>query len=302
MEYSIYKLEFHTGVHFGTGMLNESTYAFQADQLFSSLYIEALKLECATEFYEAVDTGRLLFSDAFPYLQQEYLIPKPMIYVKPLEQGISEQKKLFKKVKYIPIEMLDDFLNGTVQLHEDPMKGYGAFVQQTMANVRSEDETLPFRVGSFFYQDGCGLYLVVAYEGMDEKVLLENLLESLSYTGIGGKKSAGMGRFTLKVAKMPEIFEAHLKNKTSRQILLSVALPKENELESALDKASYQLLKRSGYVASVNYADEWKKKKDLYVFSAGSCFEQRFEGDIYDVSDSGKHPVYRYAKALFLGV
>ena len=218
MEYSIYKLEFHTGVHFGTGMLNESTYAFQADQLFSSLYIEALKLECATEFYEAVDTGRLLFSDAFPYLQQEYLIPKPMIYVKPLEQGISEQKKLFKKVKYIPIEMLDDFLNGTVQLHEDPMKGYGAFVQQTMANVRSEDETLPFRVGSFFYQDGCGLYLVVAYEGMDEKVLLENLLESLSYTGIGGKKSAGMGKFTLKVAKMPEILNT-FENKTSRQIL-----------------------------------------------------------------------------------
>ena len=101
---------------------------------------------------------------------------------------------------------------------------------------------------------------------------------------------------------MPEIFEAHLKNKTSRQILLSVALPKEDELESALDKASYQLLKRSGYVASENYADEWKKKKDLYVFSAGSCFEQRFEGDIYDVSDNGKHPVYRYAKALFLGV
>ena len=32
MEYSIYKLEFQTGVHFGTGMLNESAYTFCADQ------------------------------------------------------------------------------------------------------------------------------------------------------------------------------------------------------------------------------------------------------------------------------
>lgn len=44
MKYSIYKLEFQTGVHLGTGMLNESEYTFRADQLFSALYIEALKI------------------------------------------------------------------------------------------------------------------------------------------------------------------------------------------------------------------------------------------------------------------
>ena len=43
MEYEIYKLDFRTGVHFGTGMLNESVMTFYADQLFSALYIEALK-------------------------------------------------------------------------------------------------------------------------------------------------------------------------------------------------------------------------------------------------------------------
>ena len=59
--------------------------------------------------------------------------------------------------------------------------------------------------------------------------------------------------------------------------------------------------KRSGYVASENYADEWKRKR-IYMFFQRDRFEQRFEGDIYDVSDNGKHPVYRYAKALFLGV
>ena len=65
MKYSIYKLEFQTGVHLGTGMLNESEYTFRADQLFSALYIEALKLECEKQFYDCVKRGKLLFSDAF---------------------------------------------------------------------------------------------------------------------------------------------------------------------------------------------------------------------------------------------
>lgn len=64
MQYSIYKLEFQTGVHFGTGMLNESAYTFQADQLFSALYIEALKMNCEKELFDCVKNGKLLFSDA----------------------------------------------------------------------------------------------------------------------------------------------------------------------------------------------------------------------------------------------
>ena len=79
MKYSIYKLEFQTGVHLGMGMLNESEYTFRADQLFSALYIEALKLKCEKEFYDCVKRGKLLFSDAFPYLGKTYMIPKPML-------------------------------------------------------------------------------------------------------------------------------------------------------------------------------------------------------------------------------
>ena len=81
MEYTIYQLEFKTGVHFGTGMLNESACTFKADQIFSALYIEALKLNLQQQLYDAVKKGNLLISDAFPYIGQQYMIPKPMIYV-----------------------------------------------------------------------------------------------------------------------------------------------------------------------------------------------------------------------------
>lgn len=302
MQYSIYKLEFQTGVHFGTGMLNESAYTFQADQLFSALYIEALKMNCEKELFDCVKNGKLLFSDAFPYFGQQYMIPKPMLYVEPKVKGISEQKKKYKKIQFIPVEQLEDFLDGTMDLDGEIFKGYGTYMQQSMVNVRNNEETLPYRVGIFYFLENCGLYIIVAYESESEKTLAENLLEGLSYTGIGGKKSVGLGKFNLLRGKMSKCMQEHLERDSNKKILLSVALPRDEELECALNGASYQLSKRSGFVASSDYADEWRKKKELFVFVSGSCFEQLFEGDVYDVSDGGSHPVYRYAKSLFMGV
>ena len=85
-------------------------------------------------------------------------------------------------------------------------------------------------------------------------------------------------------------------------MLLSTALPRDDELENALLGASYLLERRSGFVFSEQYADDLRKKMVLYVFSSGSCFENRFEGDIVDVSDGGNHKVYRYAKPMFIGL
>ena len=110
MEYTIYQLEFKTGVHFGTGMLNESVCTFKADQIFSALYIEALKLNLQQQLYDAVKKGNLLISDAFPYIGQQYMIPKPMIYVEPINRGESKQKKAYKKMKCnAAIRFLDVF-------------------------------------------------------------------------------------------------------------------------------------------------------------------------------------------------
>ena len=302
MEYTIYKLEFQTGVHFGTGSLDDGTYTFHADQLFSAMYIEAMKLGKAQKFYEAVKSGELLLSDALPYIDKQYLIPKPMIYVQTDHQGESKQKKAYKKLKYFPVEKIDEFLTGNMNLETDPMKEFGQMRQQTMAHVRKEDDTLPYRVGAFYYTPGCGLYVVVAYKSDNELSMAEELLEVLSYTGIGGKKTSGMGKFDFRKGKPSKELDERLRKTSSRNMLISTALPMEEEMKQAMDGASYLLEKRSGFVASANYASEWRKKRDLYVFAPGSCFTNRFYGDIYDVSDGGNHAVYRYAKALFLGV
>ena len=56
--------------------------------------------------------------------------------------------------------------------------------------------------------------------------------------------------------------------KSDRYMLLSVALPLDEELENAMENASYLLEKRSGFVASSDYAEGVEKKEgSLCIYS-----------------------------------
>lgn len=304
MNYKIYKLSFTAPVHFGTGVLNESTIGLCADTLFSALYIEALKLGNAGEFYTAVKNQELLISDAFPFMDNNYFLPKPMIYVEPKENGNSRIKKQYKKIKYIPADKMEDYLQGEADPASCSLHTLGRENSQVMAFVRrgEKEETLPYRVGNYLFNDKCGLYIIAVFENEDVQYMLEELFESLSYTGVGGKRSSGKGRFEFKNGKASESISRMLTANTGCYMLISSALPKTDEMDDAIRNASYLMQKRSGFVYSEKYAEEQMKKRDLYTLQAGSCFTQQFEGDIYDVSENGTHAVYRYAKGLFLGV
>lgn len=303
MKYAIYKLEFTTGVHFGTGTLNESDIHFCADTLFSALYIEAMKLGTAEEFYDKVKNGQLLFSDAFPYLGEHYFLPKPMLHVEPRDKGNSTDKKFYKKLKYLLPEQFAEFFAGNLQKENCSLQELGKEEAQIMAAVRTEGEdALPYHLGNYSFSKGNGLYVIAAYQEEACKLMLEELFESLSYSGIGGKRASGKGRFVFRYGKHTDLLVKMMEKKTGTYMLLSSALPKSEELDQALDNANYLLQKRSGFVNSATYADEQRKKRDLYTMQAGSCFRHSFQGDIYDVSHGGTHPVYRYAKAMFLEV
>ena len=79
MNYTLYCLEFINGVHFGRGNLDSSEITFHADTLFSALFQEALKMKKQDRFLKQVSDGKIIFSDAFPYIGKNYYIPKPMI-------------------------------------------------------------------------------------------------------------------------------------------------------------------------------------------------------------------------------
>ena len=303
MKHLIYRLRFSTPVHFGRGMLNESASCFSADTLFSAFYMEALKLGIEEELYTTARSGALCFSDAFPFLKERYFLPKPMLYVEPKDPGDSKEKKRFKKIQYVPAELLEDFFRGELHAEHCDLSELGEGSSQMRAAVsRSGDDTLPYCVGDFFFREGNGLYLIFALESDKEEKLIEVLFQSLSYSGIGGKRSSGKGRFSYERRELPGELQNAMTREGKRYMLLCSALPAEEELESALEGASYLLQKRSGFILSENFSPEQQKKRDLYTFRSGSCFRNRFQGGVYPVNEGGAHPVYRYARGLFLGV
>ena len=166
----------------------------------------------------------------------------------------------------------------------------GHFEMKVSAAVRGEEETQPYRVGCYYYNEGNGLYIILGYSDTGAIRLVEELLESLAFSGIGGKRSSGLGRFGLHRGKLPSNVLTRLEGSGKRYMTLSVSLPTDNEMEDVLDNAEYLLCKRSGFVASEQYAMEQQRRRDLYVLQAGTCIGKRYNGDIYDVSDKGGKP------------
>lgn len=309
MEYKIYKLHFNTGVHFGKNSLEDTDYTICADTFFSALCQEYLKqgadkLKC---FLEQTLEGKLAISDLFPFIGDTYYLPKPMIRIeRNEEQGDSTLKKMYKKLTYVPAHLLEVYLRGEIDVKaesEKLKKELGSRMVSVKSTIRGEEQTKPYRVGTYYFKPQSGLYVIIGYD--DEEILwdIEDCMSALGLVGIGGKRSSGLGRFELQHGTVSDDICRRLVSKQGKKYMsLSGCLPKEEELDKALDGASYLLVKRSGFVESEYYAKEHRRKKDIYILQSGSCFENRFAGDIYDVSDGGGHKVYRYAKPMFLEV
>lgn len=306
MKYGIYKLVFPQGVHFGDGTLDHSTGTFEADTLFSALAHEALRNggNCFVRFLAAVQNDEVVFTGGLPYIGQELMLPKPMILFESRNsEDSSTEKKAYKRLKYIPLSKFARFAAGEMTVDEIKTIGNpGIESTRTIAAVNGLDETMPFRVGTYSFFKDNGLYVIYGYLSDDVKQMFESLLEQLSYEGIGGERSSGLGRFELHTASIPEELLNRLSGSYDRYMLMSVALPTEQELDEVINGASYEMKKRSGFVSSQTYSDTNLRKKDLYVFSPGSVFPKLFKGDIVDVSSGGNHPVYRYARAFMIGV
>ena len=307
MKYKIYKMKFMSAVHFGNRTLEDGEYTFLADTLFSALCQEAVKFgeDYLHEFYKKTKDGEILFSDAFPYMGKKYFLPKPMMKIEnDIHTGDSVIKKAYKKLKYIPADKFNDYLSGKFDvLNTENLDELGIHETKNVVSIRGKDETEPYRIGTYRFNEGNGLYFIVGYREEEGRFLIEDLLKSLMYSGIGGKRGSGFGRFELYSDHVPKVIENRLQQSEGYSMSLSICLPQKSELKEAMEEAEYMVVKRSGFVQSETYSNTYLRKKDLYAFKAGACFSHKFSGDIYDVSTKeGQHAVYRYAKPLFMEV
>lgn len=306
MQYQVIKLKFRTAVHLGDGGLTRGNNTFYADTLFSALCHEAIKLNNLDELVSAVKNNRIRISDGLPYIGDTLYIPRPYLVLDIQNAGDSVMKKTLKKLEYIPVNQLDNYLKGKLDIskeYEYFHQNFGTSSLIEKARIVEGDDAEPFAISVYQYKKGSGLYVCVGYESDNDYYMLTDLLVALSYTGIGGKRSSGYGKFEISLSKPEEsLLERLDNNQYSSYISLASAFPREEELEQVVSGASYRLIRRGGFIDSSTYAQNHQKKKDSYLMASGSYFEERFEGELFDVSHKGVHPVFRYAKPMMMGV
>ncbi len=315
----LYQLRFNTAVHFGGSESALSLYTsedfFRADTLFSALCHTALQLHGErglTRLLELAKNGELVLSDAMPWAGERYYLPKPYYAAQTARELPAEKRKAMKKLTWLPAERYDEYCQSlrTGEWFECEAVSTGTYSESTKAMVQEEGDALPYPVGLYWFRENCGLYFLAMLAEERDRAWLSELVSVLGVSGIGGKVSSGYGRFS--VVKEQDLsrtqdpgesclYEA-LTRTGSHSVLLTTALPREEELEAALDGAGYRLVRRAGFVASNTYADGPRKKQTQYYLSAGSVLSNRFSGDVYQVGVGGTHPVYRYGKPMFLGV
>lgn len=294
MSMKLYKMTFDHA-HFGEGQLNESQSSFDAARLYSALFLEAKKIGRADDFLSLSKESSFVLSDAFPYINGQPYLPKPIGYPKQKENSAENLKQLrqeakkVKKIQYIPLEQFADFLNRKADV------GLLANQQKKLAShdFATKKGIDPFEVGMTAFKSA--LYVLA-----DQSALFDLLMESLQYSGLGGKRTSGYGQFNLEILAVPQLLQQHL-NKSDANIYMSLttSLPTEIELEESMHDAYYIIKKASGFAYSEE-AGELLRKQDMYKFKAGSTFKRMYKGSIIDVRpDDFPHPVWHFSKGLF---
>ena len=234
-------------------------------------------------------------TDAFPYLSGPFL-PKPIGFPK-FEQPdlttdvkeVRRQAKMAKKLQFIPLDKFDSYVSGT--LLEDKEHAVTNIVTKNQPHV---DGAL-YQVSTVRFADQSALYVIAT-----ESDLLNELMTSLQYAGIGGKRSSGYGRFDLTITDIPDALNNRLTKVHQGPVMtLTTSLPIEKELEHVMGTGSYLLSKSSGFAYSTESKENYRKQ-DLYKFASGSTFSETFTGQIVDVRPLDfPHEVLNYAKTLF---
>lgn len=324
MNYSLLKLRFSTPLHIGDSKSARSLSTWQmnipADTMFSALCHTALLKQGEDgikELYRLAADDRLKISDTMPYSGKRFYLPRPLVLAERRKASGGIDRKQMKKLLYIPLDMLSEYISyirGDSDFHaQNALCHFGESYVLDKVAINGNDKPLPYSIGLFRFdnQDDCGLYIIVGYMEPDVLNKVVGYIRITGAGGIGGKVSSGYGKY--EVTDVIRLYEQTAEelmglsemldnSQANGQILITTALPQEEELEEAMEGCTYNLARRGGFIQSTDHSAVSVKKQTQYYFAAGSVFRKRFGGDVYDVSRKQGHPVYRYAKPLFLGV
>lgn len=338
MNYYIYSLKFNTPVHFGddvhSGNLNDIQLSCCADTFFSALCSEASLManNHLDELIQKVQAKKIAISSLFPYFLQEksatqnydllLFLPKPLLHIEANYNSIkpfakmkkfTNRNKQMNNTKFIRVSELKNYFlaKKAKEVPFYPLPELATKLSTTKVNGRNSQ---PYTISSYKFHDNAGLYFVAGFDNDDDELWFNELVESLGYSGIGGRRSSGHGKFEL--ADSYEISDGFYKDdkllydmlqNTRSDVQMCIAPIIPNLINTSIignqsTDLSYQLIKRSGYISSSEAV--YRIKRDtIYMIAEGSCFGQQIEGTMQPYTyNQLSHKVYRNGMGMFVGI
>lgn len=346
MKYLI-ELKFDHAVHFGSSVagfgVEEVDESCHSDTLFSAIINQIAAVEhlipnfnlneFIKEFYSSFTPFRL---SSFGIVRgTEYFLPKPLIEPPFFlsDPSIAQYRKDFKRLKWI---YLNDFnkwqkkilSSGDIRgyfesyTNELPPKTPSFYKKLTKCQNTQDRETNATQIyhsGELFFYENVYPFFIVDYSS---KSLPWNwfvtVLHLLGKSGLGGRRSIGLGKFTLrydpiligddesmwpaevrentKHKKAIELWSSVLNHQSASQYLFSLYKPTTISQD---DCVSYDLLVRKGWFIS-NSSFYQMKRKSVFMFSEGSIFKKIQDGELLDISPDSlpedHHVICRYGQ------
>lgn len=305
----VVKLKPISSFHIGEreGFFETTEEYIHSDTLFSAFCNSYLLLYGERKLYELLDkflkNPPFLISSAFPFWNDKLFFPVPL-------NQIPKEKNL-KKIEFIEKDGFEEIINGEkidkiwkkyktipYKIDEDKKeKPYEVILNPRIAIGRlsnSPGENY-FHFSEVFYKEGAGLFFIVDFKENIEKEFFTTI-RLICDEGIGGDRTVGKGQFKLESI---EDIEFNINENSKYQIILSLYLPKEDEIDD-LKCGYYEIIERRGYIYSP-YCKSLRRKS-VRMFKEGSVFPKVKIGKIVDITPEifKNHKVYRYGLAFSL--
>jgi CRISPR-associated protein Csm4 len=341
MTWQLVKLNFgRNPVHFGElgiGMEESSERAY-SDTLFSAWVSAYAKLfgreaveQLLNQFPQEEQTPLLeppfRLSSTFVYHGETYYLPRPIERPKGYPDNDLAFAKEYKKLNYLPLEIWQRWYQGegfadeteliekatnkdaTGDLTRAKAFDYGkAFESQRIPKVSLDRTTRAsnlYHVGFVKFQPEAGLYFLIHFPAADPalKDQLKAALELLGEEGIGGERSSGAGRFTPTWHDLSKEWDNVVNFKQPNAYSLVSLLWEHPFAAEYLQRASYALRERSGWIVSP-VSGQQARRKAVQMFTEGSVFSQPISGMLANVTPEKfkAHFIYRSGISLSLPI
>ncbi len=327
--YKLFKLKFLTPVHFGTNRpgFEDIDNVLHSDTLFSAIVNTWMRFypEDLMKFFPENSENEINFSyfklsSAFPFYEDLLFFPKP--YIKPNfvnDDTDPRTVKKWKKVEFVDEDIFRKILNNetidfqgdegiidqkflTIKKVKNNGKVYSTFDVPRIVKDRISQQTTPFTFTRMEFDEKAGLFFLADFQNNEWEKKFRTILNLLGDYGIGGDRTIGHGQFEVSIIKD---FETENMEQTDAFVNLSLFHPGKEEISTILQKSSYQLIERKGWI----YSGKSKplRRKSVRMFREGSVFSGAFGyyGNVVKVLEKNpalklEHDVFRYGIALTL--